>query len=484
LSLKPATFSAVRWTTVGMIVTSGFRFFQMVLLARLLSPSDFGLMAVVIAVIAFTQVFSDMGVSSAIIHRQQVSRIQLATLYWLNIGVGAFLTIVLIVFSKGISHVLFNEPALQPVLVLSSFSILIAAIGQQFRVLFEKTLEFRILAKIEIVAAASAFAVAVIWAWRTPSVYALAVAILTNQFVKTLFFCLLGSCRWRPAFRFNLKKVGAFLKFGAYKMANNLINSINTQIDILMAGRVFPAATVGSYSLPRNLSLIIGNVLNPVVTRVGLPVMASAQADKEFLKVVYLKTMRMTASVNFPIYLVLAVFSEDIVLLAFGPQWVAAGPLLIYLAIWGMLRSVGNPVGSLLLAVGRADLSFKWNLSLLFIVPLGLWIGASWGGIHGLVVAQAGVATGLLIPSWFFLVRPLCGATAVEYLTNLWAPLAPACLAIAVAYGAVTGIDSAFLRVATGGGIAAVGYSVLSLLFNYSWVNSMRELLSPARWRP
>jgi len=477
LTLKHQTFSAVRWTTFAMVGKSGLQFAQVAVLARLLAPADFGLMAMVLAVMAFIQVFTDLGVSNAIIHHQDISANQLSSLYWLNVTVGAALMLALMTFSSGIGALMFNRPDLQPVLISISVSILLSAAGQQLRVMAEKSLRFAILAKIEIAAALAGFTAAVCWAWLAPGVYALVAGVLVNGLVQTLLLWLLAADGWQPAFRLRLNEIRHFLQFGGYMMANNFVNSFNAQADILIAGRLFPAATLGVYSLPRSLSLSVAGAINPVITRVGLPVMAKAQHDKAFLKSIYLKTMRMTASINFPIYIALAVFAKESVLLVFGPKWIESAPLLVYLAIWGMFRSCGNPVGSLLLAVGRADLSFRWNLGLLFVGPPALWIGAHWG-IVGLAITQAALMVTLMIPAWYFLVWPHCGARALEYAQSMLGPLVAALLAVTLAYLAVSGLAASLWRLGGAALVAIPAYLMLSYVFNREWLFAMRQLIT------
>lgn len=259
-------------------------------------------------------------------------------------------------------------------------------------------------------------------------------------------------------------------------MANNFINSFNAQADVLIAGRLFPAATLGIYSLPRSLSLSVAGAINPVVTRVGLPVMAKAQHDKEFLKSIYLKTIRMTASINFPIYIALAVFSKEAVLLVFGSKWIDAAPLLVYLAFWGLFRSCGNPVGSLLLAVGRPDLSFKWNLVMLFVVPPALWVGAHFG-IAGLAITQATLMAILMIPAWYFMIWPHCGAGAVEYAKSMLGPLFAAILAIALGYLAVSSLSLSLWRLGAAAIVAIPAYLTLCIAFNREWLWAMKQLI-------
>lgn len=378
--------------------------------------------------------------------------------------------------SSFISELVFNEPALQPLFMVISVNILFLAIGQQLRVMAEKTLRFSILAKIELSAALAGFSVAVGWAWYSPSVYALVAGVLINGFAQTCLLWLFAARGWRPAFRIRLREIREFLSFGGYVMANNFVNSFNLQADLLIGGRLFPAATLGLYSLPRNLVLNVAGLINPVITRVGLPVMAKVQHDKALLKTVYLTTMRMTTSINFPIYLALSVFSREVVLLVFGDKWGEAASFLVYLAIWGMFRSFLNPVGSLLLAVGRADLSFKWNLALVFIIPPTLWAGAHWG-IEGLAFSQAVLMVALLIPGWYFLVRPICGASGREYAASVLGPLLCALIAVPIGYLVVMSLSLPLWRLLCAALVTLPVYLAASYVFNRTWLLAMCQLV-------
>lgn len=461
---------------MAMVGRAALQFSQMMILARLLAPADFGIMAIVVSITAFMLVFTDLGVSTAIIHYQEVTHDELSSLYWLNVLVGAVLMFLLIIGSPWISRLIFHEPALTPFLALISVNFVFLAIGQQLRVMAEKTLRFAMLARVEILAALGGSATAVIWAWYRPSVYALLAGVLVNGFLQAALLWLLGSDGWRPAARLDLKGIRRFLKFGAYIVGGDFVNSLNRQADILVGGRLFPASVLGTYSLPRNLCLNLSLVTNPIITRVGLPVMAKTQTDKAFLRSVYLKTMRMTASVNVPIYLAIAVFSRDVVSVAFGPKWLNSAPLLVLLAIWGLFRSWGNPVGSLLYAVGRADVSFWSNIVQVFIVFPILW-GAGHFGVEGLATGQVALLGSAVVPMWYFLVRPSCGARLGEYLMTLLGPLSAGLFAVLIAYLTVGHLNAPLWRLA---GMALVGlpaYLLASALVNRSWLTAMQQLV-------
>lgn len=475
LSLKQQTFSAVRWTTVSMVGRAALGFVQIAILARFLAPADFGLMALVMAVLAFAQIFSDLGVSNAIIHRQEITQEELSSLYWLNVCSGLGLMLLLMAVSPWVAS-FYGEPRLQPIVMLASTVFFIVALGQQLRVVAEKNLRFADLARVELWAAVIGFTVAVGVAVAGGGVYALAVGMIANAIAATGLAWYLLAQDWRPGMRLRLGETRQFLGFGAYMMGNNLANTFNSQADILIGGRLIAASALGMYSLPRDLSLRVAQVINPIVTRVGLPVMAKAQANPALLKSVYLKTLRMTASVNFPLYLAMAAFAPEVVALVFGAQWAEAAPLLRVLAIWGALRASGNPAGSLIFAVGRADLAFKWNAALLVVIPPALWFGAHYGAM-GLALSLLVMAVSFSIPGWWVLIRPLCGAGFKEYYAQLIVPLTAASVATFAALAAAFPLSTPILRLVVGLVVGGLVYLVVSHFFNREWLDSVKELL-------
>jgi O-antigen/teichoic acid export membrane protein len=442
----------------------------------MLAPQDFGLMALVVAIIAFAQIFSDMGVSNAIIHYQVISHEELSSLFWLNILAGSGIMVTIMLASPLFAWV-YHEPRLQPVLICVSVSFLIAAVGQQLQVLAEKQLLFSALARLELASAAAGFAVAVAVAFSGGGVYALVAGMLVSAVVGTVAAWVLFAHGWRPLWRLRLGEVRRFLGFGAYMMGNNLLNSLNMQADLLVGGRTLSAGVLGSYSLPRDLCLRIGFVINPIVTRVGFPVMAKVQEERSVLKDFYLKTIRMTASVNFPIYSGLFIFAPELVRVLFGDQWLASVPLLRILALWGLVRSTGSPVGILLLAAGRADLSFRWNCAIQFLFLPVLWVG-SHHGVQGLACALLAFQLCMVVPLWFILVRPLCGAGVTEYFRQIVIPLALAGLAVFVGFVVALPLTDPLSRCAAGISVGGVAYLCLSRYLNRPWFDAMQELVS------
>lgn len=475
MTLRKQTFSGIRWTTFSALTRALMQFGQVAILARLLSPADFGVMAVVIALMAFVSIFADAGISNAIIHFQDISQQQLSSLYWLNVAVSAALAALLAALSSWVA-LWYHQPVLQNLVLFAAASLLFGALGQQLRVTAQKELRFAALAKAELIAAFCGMLAAVGLAWYGAGVYALAAGGLMGAAAGSALAWLILARGWRPQWRLRVGEIAPFLNFGGYMIGNNLANTFNSQIDVLLGARLVGPQAMGLYTVPKNLSLQVQMVINPIVTQVGLPVMARAQGDPALLKRVYLQTMRVTASVNFPVYVALALFAPEIVSIMLGEKWQQAMPLLQIFAMWGLLRSIGNPAGSLLFSTGKAALAFKWNLVLLVFLGPVIYLGSLYG-VYGMAFAMAGLMAVLFVPAWYFLVRPSCGAGLGEYSMQLAVPLALAVLAGCVAFAAVLPLDHLLTRLLLGLAVGGLIYVGLSWRFNRGWVAAMMEAL-------
>lgn len=476
MTLRTQAFSGVRWTTFSSLGRAVLQIVQIAVLARLLAPSDFGQIAVVLAITSFLQIFADAGIGNAIIHYQEITQQQRSSLYWLSVIIGIVLALMLSVSGPWIAS-WYREPILQNLLILAGLSMATNSLGQQLRITAQKELRFAQLAKVELMAVLTGFLTSIILAMCGAGVYSLAFGSLILSAASSAYSWLFLAQGWWPNCRFRVDEIRPFLKFGTYMVGNNLMNSFSTQVDVLMGTRLFGVDAMGAYSVSKNLNLNVQTVINPIITQVGLPIMARAQQDEALLKRIYLQTMRMTASVNFPIYMGIAFFAPEIVRFMLGEKWTAAISLLQIFACWGLLRSIGNPVGSLLFAKGRVDLAFKWNFVLLLCIGPTIWIGSHFG-VESMAMTAAGLMAALIVPGWHFLIRPLCGATLREYLSQLLVPLLISVIAVTTAFFIANIFEYGYARLLTGFLVGAAIYCWGSACFNRTWFSAMTELLT------
>ena len=475
MTIKAEAFSAVRWTTAVTVGRVVLQTLQLVVLARLISPQDFGLMAMILTVTAFVQLFADLGVSNAIIHAREISREVLSTLYWLNLLLGALLSGTVWLASPAVAA-FYGEPALAAPLALSGLSFLLLAAGQQCKVLAEKRLAFRRIAMVEMTAALASTVAAIVVAYHGFGVYALVVSVLVLTGGNSLLYWLFARGSWLPGFHLRFSDAWPHIRSGLYLLGTSLANTATLQADVIIVGRLLGGATLGLYNLPRELVIKIMFATNLIVTRVGTPLIAKAQDDLDLLKRVYLSTIRMTSSVNFPIYGAIAAYRHELVHVVFGPAWAASADLLGIMAVWGMFRALGNPIGSLLYGTGRSRLALAQSLAVTFLIVPAIFLGGIWGS-HGVATALAIFYAAFAFGVWRFVVGPITGAGLLEYSEQWATPLLVTLMACLVSLAASQAVSSDLWRLAAGLPAGGLAYLGISWLINRKWCLAMWGLI-------
>lgn len=479
MNLRQGALSAGRWTGASAACVTSIQLVQTMVLARLLSPGEFGLMAICVAITAIVSSIADAGTSRALIHFDALERRTLSTLYWINVGIAVSLAF-LLALAAPLFGALFHSDRLTLVVQVSSMALPITAIGQQFRILAEKDLRFAPLGKIEILSAAIGACVAVVAGLMGAGVFSLVAGTLAVATCSSALAWIMLSEDRRPGLDLDWTGASEPLRYGAYLVGDTMTGTFSRQIDVFLGGAALGAASIGLYSVPRDLSSRVLTVFNPIVTRVGFPLMAKLKNDRTVLKELYLKTLRLTSSLNAPVYIAIAFFADGVIHILYGQQWIDAAFYLRLLAIWGLARSLGNPVGSLLYATGRARLAFWWNIAALLVsIPI-LYAGSRLGGLSGLAIATLSTQLFLLVFSWAYLVKPSCEATFSEFVKALGIPVSVGIASAAIAWGTAMLIaQQPVWHLAVGLLVGGIAYMGLSMAFNQPWVRLMRDLMAP-----
>jgi O-antigen/teichoic acid export membrane protein len=467
----------VRWTAVGAVARALLQVAQLGVLARWVMPADYGLMAIVSAVLGFAALFVDLGVNSAYVQRQSVSAECRSSLFWFSVVVSASATVVVMAVSPLLAF-LFGAPRLTPVLMISASTLVVGALGVQIKMSAEKALRFRPVVVVEVIAAVAGFGVAVLLAVAGLGVYALVLSAVASTAVGSGLAWIVLFEGWWPTWRLRMDEVRSFLGFGSAVVLSNCVNHVNSNVDLFLGGRSLSAESFGLYSVPRNLALQIQFVVNPILTRVGFPMIAEVQADLLRVKAIYLQTLRMAMAVSAPVYVGVACFACEIIELLMGSNWSESAKLLRLLAMWCALRAALNPAGSLLLGMGRAGRALQWNLGLLVVTPPVVWLG-SFAGAEGIAWAMLALMVALFVPSWRWIVWPLCQVGLVEYTATVVRPIASAFLSVILAWLLVLSVDGSGLRLSCGVLVSVPLYLSVSWVFNRK---AAREMLSVVGW--
>jgi O-antigen/teichoic acid export membrane protein len=362
-------FSAVKWSFLSTVINNLVSLLKYVILSRILSKNDFGLISICLIIIGLAEVFKDFGMSSAIMHKRHISIKEYSSLYFFGLIVGLLVFVILFLLS-GVFADFFNEAELDILLPVISITILFSAIGFQHKYIQLKSLNFKFVEKIEILSNFLSFILVWVLAKAGYGVYALVYAHVFQYALSNLIFAIQGMKNQKYHFRLNIRELKPFLKIGGFQTAGQIVNYFNSQLDQLLIGKVLGMNTLGAYSLSKNLASKPFMISNPIMMKVSIPFMSQVQADENNLKNGYLQMLKFSSIVNFPLYVVGAYFGSEIISLVYGEKYLEYSSIFIWLCVYFTIRSLITPIGALLVSKGRTDWDFYWNCFVFVSFPL------------------------------------------------------------------------------------------------------------------
>jgi O-antigen/teichoic acid export membrane protein len=401
------------------------RFGYIMILARLLSPEEFGLVAMVTVVTGVYELFTSAGLSSAMIQQASVTEDQRSKLFWANIFFGVLLTLICVATAPVLVR-FFNEPRLFWVTIAMAPGFLFGAAGVQHMAILQRELRYVTVAVIELVALLASVSVGIGMALLGYSYWSLVGAALTVQLVTSAG--AIGVTRWRPGWFDRTTEIGPMLWYGATLCLNNLIAYVAFNFDKLLIGRVWGTDALGLYSRAYQLINIPILNLNVAVGGVAFSALSRLQDDPARLRTYFVKGYSLVVSITIPITIFCGLFADEIILVVLGPKWAEAAHIFRLLSPTILIFAIVNPLSWLLYAIGLHRRSLHNAL-----VLLPLLIGAY---MIGLPYGPAGVAAAYSITMALWMV-PLV----------LWClhgtAIAPKDLAIAVSRPLIAGLAAA-----------------------------------------
>ncbi|NTV45909.1 MAG: MOP flippase family protein, partial [Chlorobiales bacterium] len=300
---------------------------------------------------------------------------------------------------------------------------------------------------------------------------------LCDTTLRAILFLWKGSRLWRPKFYFNRQELKGFLSFGFYQMGERSINYLTSNIDQILVGSLLGATSLGYYSLACNLVYQPFMRLNPILTKVAYPVFSKLQASKEKLAQGYLMLVWLLSLINFPLLFGIAGVATVLIPTVFGDKWLPVVEIIQVLSLVGVLKSVMNPVGTLLLSRGRADLGFNWNIYTGTALVAGVFLGIKLGGLFGVTIAILVLYSSFFVFSFIFLIKPQTDIRFKDYLMTIVPSLAiSVVMAVVVKYLPALflspSISMLVVQVVLGLGI----FALLNYLFQREKMVEMRNM--------
>lgn len=414
MSLKEKVISSLKWTTLATVVSSVLQVVQLAVLARFLEPSDFGLMAIVMVVIGFSQAFLDMGISNAIIHKQDISLRQLSTIYWVNVTSGVLVFLLVYSIAPLVAD-FYNNNELTNLIRTVALVFIIQPFGQQFFMLWQKEMRFNDIAWIEIATKLVSLISSIGLAYRGLGVYSIVYGNLIAASVQTLLFLLIGLRKYRPALEFDLAEIKEFLIFGCYQISERSINYFSGQADNIIIGKLLGFEALGSYDIVKKIIERTVYLLNGIVNRVAFPFFSKIQNDFGRLKKSYLRVLGAVTFVQYPLIACQFFMGYEVFSFVFGSKWLETESLIQLFAVYSLFLVFGNPIGSLLLARGKAKWSFYSNFVFSIAYPVSIFLFVKEFGLPGALYGYIAVSVLSLYPYWKLFVSKLIDVTLIEY---------------------------------------------------------------------
>jgi len=399
MSLKIKAINSGKWLTVSTVFQTLIQFAQIAVLARLLDPVVFGIIAISNLIIAFFGIFANLGFTNSIIHKQENDRNVLSTVYFLNILLGIALFLIVQVASPFIVA-FYDEPRLDTVIGYSSLVFLFVYFGSIHTILLKKELQFKFIAFIDIIGNLLGSSVTIYLAYQGYEELSLVYGGLVMHLFRTVLEIYFGRRLFRPTWYFNIREVGDHLKFGLYNFGENFVNYIQSNWDNIIIGKVVGPKYLGIYSLAMQLAVYPIVKLNPLILQVVYPVIAKIKEDESRFKRAYLKVVELLSYLNFPLLAGLFITVESVVPLFYGDGWEETFPLVRIFVFVSAIGCLTHPLFTLAYSKGKPKYMFYLNLvNFLVKVPLVYFFGDKWGVI--------GVAYALLLASTIHLLLNL-----------------------------------------------------------------------------
>lgn len=372
-----------------------------VVMARLLTPADFGLVAMVMPFVGFVSLFRDPGLSTITVQRSALNHVQLSALFWLSAGFSVALALVTCAAAPLIGQFYGDRRATW---VAFSLALVfpISGLASQHRALMVRQMRFTILAVIELVSLILSVLIGIVAARQGLGYWSLVLMPASNELVGLVMVSAFSA--WRPGRPRRFAEMRSILHFSLNFSGFNVLNYFARNMDNLLIGWRHGAMELALYSKAYVLLLLPLEQIRDPMTAVVVPALSRLQDHPDLLRTYYLRALNLFTSIALPMSVFMGIMSESIIRLILGEQWIGASRIVPVLAISSLVQSIYTPVGWLYISLGRVDRMLKWAAIALPPTVAAFIIGVRWGAF-GVAVAYAVSSMLLTIPALWFAVQ-------------------------------------------------------------------------------
>ena len=378
-SLKKKTVRGTFWSAVDNVANQGVTFLVGLVLARLLTPHEYGLIGYIMILVAVFNSIVDSGFSNALIRKKDAEETDYSTAFIFNLAVSLVLMAAMVLVAGPFS-LFFKEPQLVPLVRVMSVIVVINALALIQRTRLVKSVDFKTQTKASLISSVSSGAVGLAMAFGGLGVWSLVGQQISRQFINTVCLWILN--RWKPTWKFSWSSFRELFGFGWKLLVSGLIDTVWKEIYQLVIGKFYSTSTLGQYTRGKQFSDIFSSNMTSIVQRVSYPVLSSIQDERERMKEGYRKIIRTTMLTSFVLLFGLSAVAESLLTVLIGPQWLEAAHYLQIICFAASLYPLHAINLNMLQVQGRSDLFLKLEIvkKIIAVGPLllGIFIDIDW----------------------------------------------------------------------------------------------------------
>lgn len=368
MSLKIKAVKSFSWTAFELIFSQGTVFVVGIILARILSPKDFGIIGIITAFVAIANSIVEGGFSSALLRKTNANNKDYNTVFYTNLVISVLLYLIILIFSDKLA-VYFDIPILSKILIFSGIILIINALAIIQQTLLSKFLNFKIQAIISIIASMISGTIAVTMAYLNYGVWSLVALSILKPLINTILLWYFNT--WRPALLFSRQSFNELFDYGYKLLVANLINTIYKNIYYVLIGKFFSTASLGYYTRAEQFQSPVSGNITRAIGKISFPMLSDLQTDNIKLKMAFTKFLRFSIFLNFTIMLAIAAMAKPLILLLIGEKWTTSIVYLQLLCVPGMLYPLQILHLNLLLVTGHSNLNLKLEvIKKIILLPL------------------------------------------------------------------------------------------------------------------
>lgn len=437
-NFRAKTVLGLKWNLANRLISQFLKLGIGIILARLLSPEEFGIVGMVAVFSGFAGVFVDFGFTSAIIQNRESDYRHWSSVFWLNLII-SFLLAVIFSLCAPLLVSFFNQPLLLYVSIAIAWTLFLQSFGLVQLSLLKKELKFKVIAKVELTSQILAGFFAIIAALNDFSYWSLVIQLYISAIIRSIL--LWKGTGWKPKLLIDHSAIKEMLNFSLPMIGMQVAHYWTHNIDNLIVGKFLGDTALGIYGRAYTLMLVPLQAISRVISSVMFPAFSLIQDDHDRIKSVYLSINRVVALITFPMMLGLVVVAEPFIFVLLGEKWMGVIPIIQVLAPLGAWRSVHSLNGNIFLARGKTKLLFRIVLPSSVLVAILMMVGVKYNGMIGLSVGYCfgSIVTGLTLD--YYLNR-LIGLNVRTNMMNLF----PILIAATLMAGSIYLLDQFYLN--------------------------------------